>query len=139
MNRIVVVCTGNTCRSPMAEGIIRQIVREHAIQDVAVQSMGLSAYEGDAPSDYAVEALAEIGIDISAHRSHPALAEELLAADCIYVMTEQHKNVIVEALPETAKKIIVMNISDPFGQELSRYRQCRDEMLRFFTRELTGE
>ena len=62
-----------------------------------------------------------------------------MAADCIYVMTEQHKNVIVEALPETAKKIIVMNISDPFGQELSRYRQCRDEMLRFFTRELTGE
>lgn len=139
MNTILVVCTGNTCRSPMAKGIINAIIEEHNISDTVVKSAGLAASEGDSASDNAIAALEEIGIDISLHRSSPVLSNELLEADCIYVMTEQHKNVIVDALPEVADKIIVMNISDPFSQNLDRYRECRDEMLTYFTKELLGE
>ena len=139
MNRILVVCTDNECRSPMAEGIIRRIVEENGIEGTEVASAGLSAEEGEAPSGCAVEALREIGVDIAAHRSHQVLKEDLLDADCIYVMTEQHRDVILEALPELSQKLVVMDIADPAGQELERYRECRDEMLNYFRRELTGE
>lgn len=139
MNKIVVVCTGNTCRSPIAEGIINAIIEEHKIADTSVTSRGLSASDGDAASENAILALEEIGIDIKKHRSNPVLTAELLEADCIYVMTEQHKNVIADALPEVLDKVIVMNISDPFSQDIERYRECRDEMLKYFTKELLGE
>ena len=139
MNRILAVCTDNECRSPMAEGIIRRIVEESGIEGIEVASAGLSAEEGEAPSGYAVEALREIGVDISAHRSRPVLKEDLLNADCIYVMTGQHRDVILEALPELLPRLVVMDVADPAGQELERYRECRDEMLDYFRRELTGE
>lgn len=138
MNRIFVVCTGNTCRSPMAEGIIRKIVEEERIEGVSVKSAGLAAYYGDPPSDYAVEALREIGIDISGHRSRPVTREELAEADVIYVMTQQHKNVILDAMPEVKARIAVMEIADPFGLSLEHYQACRDEMLTYFRQELTG-
>lgn len=144
MNKIIVVCTGNTCRSPMAEGIINKIIQDNSVEDTTVSSMGLSAYDGEAASDYAVTALGEIGIDIKNHRSKRVMLQDLFEADCIYVMTLQHKNVILEAcdnvtLPEVESKIIVMDIPDPFGQELDKYRKCRDEMLEFFNEELKGE
>lgn len=141
MNKILVICTGNTCRSPMAEGIINKIIADNKIEDVVVESMGLSAYDGDAASAYAIEALEEIGIDIKNHRSKRVMLQDIYDADCIYVMTLQHKNVIIEACNdcEIEKKIIVMEISDPFGQELDRYRQCRNQMMTYFEKELRGE
>lgn len=139
MNRILVICTGNTCRSPMAAGIIRHILEKKHAGDVMVQSMGLAAFDGDPASDYAVQALAEIGVDIAGHRSRSVLRQDLLEADRIYVMTEQHRDVILDAQPEVKGKITVMDIADPFGQDLDRYRECRDEMIAFFTHELAGK
>lgn len=139
MNRILVLCTGNTCRSPMAKGIIEAIIEENGIADVAVESRGLSAGEGDAATKNAILALEEIGIDINKHRSGPVLKRELLDADCIYVMTEHHKNVVLDVLPELETKLIVMDIPDPSGLSIDRYRECRDSMLKYFTDELLGE
>lgn len=139
MNNILVICTGNTCRSPMAEGIIKKIIADKKIDNISVKSMGLSAYDGDGPSNYAVEALSEIGIDIKDHRSKRVLVRDLEEADIIYVMTEQHKAVITDTLPELEPKIIVMDISDPFGQSLDKYRECRDKMTLYFSKEISGE
>ena len=138
MNRILVICTDNVSRSPMAEGIIQKIIEENQMEGVTVQSAGLSASDGESSSDYAIEALHEIGIDISGHRSRRVVIEDLMKADCIYVMTPQHRDVILDAMPEISSKIIVMEISDPSGQELIRFRNCRDEMIAFFHKELSG-
>ena len=109
------------------------------MEGVSVQSAGLSAYEGEAPSDYAIEALREVSIDISGHRSRRVVMEDLMEADCIYVMTPQHRDVVLDAVPEMSRKITVMGIADPSGQELIRFRNCRDEMIAFFQKELSGE
>ena len=137
MNRILVVCSQNVCRSPMAEGIIRKIIADFKIPDTQVQSAGLSCYDGEPPSEYAVEALAEMGMDTSGHRTHHVLREDYDAAASIYVMTQQHCDVILDAVPEAAAKIRVMEISDPFGQPLARYRLCCSQLIDYFKRELT--
>lgn len=123
----------------MAEGVIKKIIAEKKINDLSVKSMGLSAYDGDGPSSYAVQAMEEIGVDIKGHRSKRVLVRDLEEADLIYVMTEQHKAVITDTLPELEPKITVMDISDPFGQSLEKYRECRDKMLAYFDKEISGE
>lgn len=139
MKNILVICTGNTCRSPMGEGIIKDILSKKGINNITVNSAGLSVFDGDAASINAVDALSEIGIDISKHRSKSALRSDLLDADIIYVMTTQHKNVIVDALPEVENKIKVIDIPDPFGMSIDRYRECRDRMYDYFSKELSEE
>lgn len=135
INKILVVCTGNTCRSPMVEGIINKFIVDEQIGDVKVTSMGLSAYDGEVASQNAIDALKEIEIDISSHLSKRVMLQDIVEADTIYVMTLQHKNVISEAFPPSEEKIIVMNISDPFGQNFEKYQQCRDNILEFFDKE----
>ncbi len=136
MKRILIVCTGNTCRSPMAAGICKKLSARLGVE-AEVLSGGLAGIDGAPASPQAVEAMAEIGVDISGHRSHQVQAEELLAADKIYVMTQQHKSMIAGVLPQIAERITVAGISDPFGQPVERYRQCRDALTAFFLRELT--
>lgn len=129
---IVVICTGNTCRSPMAEGIIKDTLKKDGVDNIVVYSMGLSAYDGEMASQYSIDALKEIGIDIADHRTKLVMKQDLIDADKIYVMTLQHKNVIVEACVEVEPKIIVMDVPDPFGQSYEKYCECRDHMLNFF-------
>lgn len=138
MKKIILVCTGNTCRSPMAEGILKKYLLDNKITDISVSSMGLSAYDGDWASANAIDALDEIGIDIKSHRSKRVLAKDIYEADRIYVMTLQHKNVIVETFnsKEIEEKIVVLNVPDPFGQSIERYRVCRDQMIEFFEKEI---
>lgn len=135
-NNIIVICTGNTCRSPMAKGIIEKLIADNKIEGVKVDSMGLSAFDGDGASQYAIDALNEIGIDISTHRSKSVMLDDIINADSIYVMTIQHKLVLIDACPEIENKIIVMDIPDPFNSSFAKYQQCRDAMIEFFNKEL---
>lgn len=136
MINILVICTGNTCRSPMAEGIVRKLVKAKGLQNVSVSSVGLAAYHGDAASIHSVDVMQEIEIDIVSHRSKRVLLKDLDDADYIYVMTQQHKNVIIDACPENESKIKVLDIPDPFGQSIERYRECRDALATYFNKEL---
>lgn len=138
MKSIVVICTGNTCRSPMAEGIIKKLLTELKIDDTIVSSMGLLAFKGDYASESTIEALEEIGVDMRSHRSKGIVAEEVIKADKIYVMTNNHKVALQRVFAEhdLAKKIVVLNIDDPFQLSTSKYRECRDKMYTFFKNEL---
>src|SRR2546428_7890716 len=151
MKTILFVCTGNVCRSPMAEGIFRQVVRERG--DYRVISAGLGAMEGQPPSIYAVQAVRELGIDISGQRSRMLTPEMVEDADYIFGMTHSHIDTVMLLYPQAAEKTFLLrefdetldvfekDISDPIGGSYEVYLNCRDQieqgiasLLRFLER-----
>ena len=138
MKAILFVCTGNVCRSPMAEGIFRHAVKGRG--DFRVLSAGVGAIEGQPPSAHAVQALAELGIDISQQRSRMLTAELVNQADYIFGMTHGHVDAVNLLYPQAAEKIFLLrefdetldvfekDISDPIGGSYEVYLDCRDQI-----------
>ncbi|UUZ82572.1 low molecular weight protein arginine phosphatase [Paenibacillus sp. P26] len=107
MNRILFVCTGNTCRSPMAEGMLRKMLTEQGFAGVEVKSAGVAAYEGSPMSDHAATVLKSKGCTVSG-QSTP-LTEELIAwADLILTMTSSHKRHTIQLYPESVDKVFTL-------------------------------
>ncbi|MBN1863549.1 MAG: hypothetical protein JW808_01475, partial [Victivallales bacterium] len=84
---VLFVCSGNTCRSPMAEGYLRHLLEKGGRGDITVSSAGTSTADGMPPSRHSVEALKEHGIDISGHRSTGLTVELLKRSDMVVAMT----------------------------------------------------
>src|SRR5512141_2263143 len=138
MKTVLFVCTGNVCRSPMAEGIFRQAAQGRG--DYRVLSAGLGAAEGQPPSPYAVQAVKELGIDISGLRSRMLTAELVLQADYIFGMTHSHLDTVAMLYPPAAEKTFLLrefdetldtfekDISDPIGGSYEVYLNCRDQI-----------
>ncbi len=125
MKTILFLCTGNVCRSPMAEGIFRQAIQGRG--EYQVLSAGLGAAEGQPPSPYAVQAVKELGIDISGLRSRMLTVEMVEQADYIFGMTHSHIDTVGALYPHAAEKTFLLrefdetlesfekDISDPIG------------------------
>ncbi|HEV2972117.1 MAG TPA: L-threonylcarbamoyladenylate synthase [Pirellulales bacterium] len=134
---ILFVCTGNTCRSPMAETIARKLIadrlgcRVDQLEDrgVIVQSAGLSAMSGGGAATEAIEALSAMGLDLAAHESQPLTGQMVRYADKVLTMTRSHRQTIVSQWPDAASRTELLavdqtDIADPIGGPPDVYRRC---------------
>lgn len=108
--KILLICTGNTCRSPMAAALLRKILEKRGklSPEIQIASAGLYAYPGAPASAEAVAAMQEYGVDLTDHRARGVAREELLAADLILTMTARHKEQLVREYPEIKEKVHVL-------------------------------
>lgn len=120
--RVLFVCSGNTCRSPMAEGLFKKYLLDKNISNIEVSSAGISAFSGDAVSGNSVTAAKKRGADISSHRARRIDPEDILTTDLFVCMSRSHAAAL---LPLCGKeRIIVLNVSDPFMQGEEVYESC---------------
>ena len=122
MKKVIFICSGNTCRSPMAEGLFKKMCADAGVE-IEVSSAGVGTFAGMPPSYEAVEAAKAYDVDISAHRSrcfHPLMAGE----DTLFVcMTYSHAAVLLSAGVKE-ENIRVLDIVDPYGGDAEVYRAC---------------
>jgi protein-tyrosine phosphatase len=134
---ILLVCTGNTCRSPMAEALLRQMIAakkncppaELSDHGVLVMSAGISAMMGSRPSPEAVEVMHQMGASLCEHESQPLTVQLVRHADIIWTMTSAHRQAIVSQWPEAAARTEVLSrsgadIADPIGGPVEFYERC---------------
>jgi protein-tyrosine-phosphatase len=137
--RVLFVCTGNTCRSAMAEAIARKVARERGMTDIEIGSAGTAAWEGAPASDGALLVGIERDSDLSAHAARLLTREMVDSYDLILTMGPHHVERI-EALGGKGKTYLLTSygsrgasdrpIGDPFGGELDLYRETYDELER---------
>ena len=144
------VCTGNTCRSPMAEGLLRKKLAEKlscteenlAEHNFSVGSAGIAAMYGAAASPESVEIVAAHGGTLQEHASQQVTIQLLNEADHIFAMTRGHRDAILGAFPDVVDRLHLLavdgrDISDPYGGDMSAYKQCETEILKGIEQILT--
>jgi protein-tyrosine-phosphatase len=134
---VLMVCTGNMCRSPLAEAIMRAELERRGVDDISVSSAGTGAWEGRPPSDGALLVALEHNLDISAHRTRHLTRDLVDRADMIFTMSRSHSSRAnklggdgrVSLLGEyVGLKRSKAEVADPYGSELQVYRETFDQL-----------
>jgi protein-tyrosine-phosphatase len=125
--KILIVCTGNLCRSPMASVVLRRVLSERGCDGIEVGSAGTWAESGNRATSEACSVVADRGMDLSPHRSRPLTADELRSADLVIAMTSVHLREIGSLDPDAAgKTLLLKEIAElSFGEPEGRDAQIR--------------
>jgi protein-tyrosine-phosphatase len=137
MPRILVVCTGNLCRSPMTMALLQaKLACDEARRDWLVESAGIWASAGRPASAHAVEEMAERQIDLAEHSARPVTSRLLAQADLVLVMTRSHAEALETAFPNQAHKVHLLSemigkdydVHDPYGGSRTEYECTAREL-----------
>lgn len=137
----IIVCTGNTCRSPMGEAMLKKHIAEKIScpigeldkHGISVMSAGISAMSGGRAAAQAVEVMGQLGLDISGHASQPVTDRLIKFADVIFAMTASHRDAIVAHWPGAASRTHLIcrdgsDVSDPIGMSVDVYRSTAEQI-----------
>lgn len=134
--RIIFVCSGNICRSPLAEAIAQQMFADRGLSGMAI-SMGTLGIHGRPAANNSIRAASEIDIDLEGHRSQGMQAGMLELADWLVVMEQEHARAILDVDQGLADKVVRLwqyveedldGIPDPVGQDIEAFRVARDRI-----------
>lgn len=143
VERVLLVCTGNTCRSPMAAALLRHLWQQaDPGWELTVKSAGTWALPGMGASEHAVEAMRRRGLDLSSHRSQVVAPDLLSTADLILTMTARHKTQVLEMAPGLAGRVYTLSeyagssseVPDPFGGSVEDYVRTADMLEKLLQR-----
>jgi protein-tyrosine phosphatase len=146
---ILFVCSGNTCRSPMAEAITRRVLAERLHvpepelerKGISVISAGSYAMPGARATPQAVEALKDLGADLSHHRSRPLTVELIHQADMIFTMGRSHAAAVQALVPSATDKVATLDpagdIDDPIGGDAALYKTLAGQLQTLIEKRLT--
>ncbi|MBA7620060.1 Protein-arginine-phosphatase [subsurface metagenome] len=147
MNKVILfVCTGNSCRSPMAEGLLKKMLEEQGKGGIRILSAGIKHGPFKNPTKEAVEAMRAFDLDISAHQTTPLSKDAIEEAALILIMSEEHRRFILNLKPKAEEKVFLLkgfagykedlNIRDPFRLPYSVYQKVAGEIKEALERAL---
>lgn len=137
MKEVLIACKGNTCRSPMASALLRDMVHSHGHQErLRVSSAGIWAVEGQPATTEAQKVMQERGLDVSQHRAHNLTQADVERADLIVAMEQGIAEAIIIETPSAVNKVRTLgeladephDVEDPIGRSIEEYRYTADEL-----------
>lgn len=155
--KIMFICTGNICRSAMADWLLKKKLEDKHIENIEVCSCGVYAQDYDVPTWEARSVMKdEYGVDMSKHRAQNIKRSDIKNMDLILCATSSHKNAVLDMYPDLKGKIYTMkeyvnydreyhdkvNIEDPWGYDIETYRSCVaeiDECLELLIKKIKSE
>jgi len=139
--KIMFICTGNICRSAMAEKMLKKMLKDIGKENIEVYSSGVYADTGDISTQDAVEVMKEYEIDLTSHRATNIRESQIEKMDLILCATLSHKAAVKQLYPELSKKVYTMkeyagvmkegnnyDIADPWGYSKKVYQECAQEI-----------
>ena len=135
IKKIIFLCTGNTCRSPMAEVLAKDEAKKNSLE-LDISSRGIAVFFPSNASPHAIEAMKEYGLDLTNHISKAILEKKKKNADIILTMTNNHKRDLINRFSNYTDKIFTLkefvgesgDVEDPFGASLKVYKDCANSI-----------